>query len=286
MLKGVSGIPLTLESRFMKRFAFLGAAWILLLSGIGLPVFAASVPGDLDVRIVSVEGEVTIFLHNHVGEGVPAADGMPLEAGDRVKIGGESRADLGIDGESLIDLGSDSNLTLASVKRKSSAFELASGSLLAKIKAGLLGDDGTMEIRTPMAVAAVRGAEFAVEESAEGAKVGVFDKSKVAVRNPKKGGVVLLDRNQETSVVDGQAPAAPRSLDHFAGRREAMAGLRHRTAGLSSHWKPLPGAERAKYREKLFNRKRNLMRQVRERQREMRRRHPERKATPAENTIE
>src|SRR5208282_1193570 len=135
-----------------------------------------SAAAELDIRVISIAGDVTVIYHDRGKEGVPATEGMPLEAGDRLKTGAESRVEVGMDANSVIDLGPNSDLTISSVERKAAAFDLSLGSLLAKIKTGLFGNDGSMEVRTPFAVAAVRGTEFAVENSKDnGANIGVFD---------------------------------------------------------------------------------------------------------------
>jgi len=211
----------------------------------------------LDARLTSFECKVTVYTADDPDGSEPVQD-MPLEAGDKIVTGTKGRAEFSLDGESVVELGPNTEFTIGSLERRSAAFDLGLGSLLAKIKSGLFGDGGELQVRTASAVAAVRGTEFGVENSAEeGAHFGVFDEGKVAVKGAS-GGEVLLTPNQETSVLRGQRPQAARALRRFAAHRRRMIAVRRRIAVVRRNWRKLPAAKRQALRQKFVERRRAL----------------------------
>jgi hypothetical protein len=127
------------------------------------------------------------------------------------------------------------------------------GLIVAYIKAGLFGTEGSLEIHSPTAVASVRGTEFAVEiNGVTGANVGVFNEGKVTVRNPYTAGEVFLVHNQETSILNGRSPELPRKLEHFVPQRAKMYRIRKRAMQLRRQWRPMPRATRERIRRELL----------------------------------
>lgn len=102
-----------------------------------------------------IEGDVTI-LHN--GSIVPAEIERELSLGDRITTGPDSLAILEIDGRGTLKLREDSSLVLEALDEDISV-GLLSGGLFSKIRR--LAGRG-FNVRTPNAVAAVRGTEFFV----------------------------------------------------------------------------------------------------------------------------
>ena len=230
---------------------------------------AADEDGSPEARVTMADGEVTVFYRDRGEEGVPAEAGMPLEAGDRVRTGADSRAEVGLDGESVIELGPHAEFAVTQMDRKESVFSLNLGLLLAKIRA--LAESGRrLEVRTPTAVASVRGTEFGVELGEGGeTHVGVFDEGQVAVRPSGGGGEALLSADQEITAGKAWDPARVRPLTRFARHLARIRNIRQRSVALRRTWRRLPPARRQELRRQIFDRRRDLMRRIRERRRQL-----------------
>jgi len=233
-----------------------------------LCLFASPVPAqDLDhwdARVVSVQGEVLVQPADG-GDQVAAEVGMPLEQGDRVTTSEGASAELSLNGESLLALRENSDFTLEETETSQSSFLLSVGSLLAKIEA--LGVRN-MRIRTPTAVAAVRGTELGVEVDTEDqTHVGVFDEGHVDVRG-ESGGVETLSPHQETSVRRGQAPAKACALKRFLRRREQMFRHCRKVATVRRRWQALSHEKRRELRQKVVERLRQRRQEIRQKREE------------------
>jgi len=214
----------------------------------------ASGANDWDSRIVSTQGAVEVFPAGAAGP-VAAGAGMPLEQGDRVTTGAGASAEVGLDGLHLISLNEDSDFVLRSDNRASTVLSLKSGGLLAKIQHLLSGQ--ALIVETPDAVAAVRGTEFGVDVSAQGATdVGVFDEGRVEVRGAQGGPSAILTPNHETNVPRGGRPARPYALRHFLRYRARMARLLRRQQRLRRLWRRMPAARRLSLRRAMMTRAR------------------------------
>ena len=232
----------------MKNFLAASLAFILL----------AAVPGRAqeerwDARLAAVSGDVTVIAADGSPE-VSGGDDMPLEEGDRVVVSEGGSAEVALDGGSLITVRGNSELTIEKTEKADSSFFLSFGSLLAKIQK--LGQH-RLRVRTPTAVAAVRGTEFGVEVDGENSHVGVFDEGKVEVTGDAGGPPELLISNQETSVAKGRVPAHAAQLKRFIARRSQMRGQGRRLAAIRSKWKVLPPDRRREMRGKVMERMRD-----------------------------
>jgi hypothetical protein len=207
---------------------------------------------DWDARLGQVKGEVTVYSAGDAA-GAAGEEGMPLEKGDRVVTAEGSNAEVVLDGGSLITLREGSDFTIESAAKDDSVFSLALGSLLAKIQK--LGTQ-RLRVRTPAAVAAVRGTEFGVEVDGEDTHVGVFDEGKVEVSGSDAAAPELLISNQETRVSKGGKPMHAYQLQRFMRHRALMRAHARRVAMLRKSWKALPPAERKALRAKVLERMR------------------------------
>ncbi len=205
-----------------------------------------------DARIAETSGDVSIQPADGSPEVSAEAD-MPLEDGDRVVVGEGGSAEVALDGGSLITVKANSDLKIEQSDKGDSSFFLAAGALLAKIQK--LGNH-RLKIRTPHAVAAVRGTEFGVEVEGEHSHVGVFDEGKVEVSGGAGGAPELLISNQETSVKQGAGPGHAAQLNRFIARRAAMRAHGRRIAAIKAKWKALPPEQRREMRKKLMEKMR------------------------------
>ena len=233
-----------------------------------IPGPAAEEASVIDARIMEVTGEVTLYAS--AAEGVAAEKDVALEEGDRLTTGPGASAEISLDGDSLVTISENSDFTFKSAQRSATAFELSLGSLLAKIKK--LARSDSLEVRSPTAVAAVRGTEFGVEVGADQeTHVGVFDEGSVSVRG-QQGPESVLQANQETSVRRGMAPERAYALRRMMRRRAFMRrAMRQRMRILAERWKELPREQRLQRRQQFLERvkeRRQLMRQRMEQRRQ------------------
>lgn len=217
-----------------------------------------------DARLTAVTGEVTVHPGDGSEETAGTAD-MPLEQGDRIVTAAGAEAEVALDDGSLITVRENSDFKLEDTHKERSSFTLALGSLLAKIQK--LGSQ-QLTVRTPTAVAAVRGTEFGVDVVGEESHVGVFDEGRVEVEG--SGGKEVLTPNQETSVRRGQAPRKATALKRFVVHRQRMKAQLRRLRAIRKDWKRLPPAQRREARQKAFSRMRELRRKVRQDRRDQR----------------
>ncbi len=228
------------------------AATLTLLLAAAVPVLAQE--ENWDTRLGAVSGDVTVYP----ADGSPETSGeagMPLEEGDRLSVAEGGSAEVALDGGSLITVREKSEFKVEKAGKADSWFSLTAGSLLAKIQK--LGAQ-RLRVRTPTAVAAVRGTEFGVEVDEAGAShIGVFDEGKVEVTGEQGGTPELLISNQETSVSKGAAPLHAAQLQRFMAHRGQMRGQGRRLAAIKSKWKALPPDQRREMRKKMMERMRD-----------------------------
>ncbi|MBI4060111.1 MAG: FecR domain-containing protein [Elusimicrobia bacterium] len=231
-----------------------------------------------DARLAGVSGDVTVVS----ADGSPEASGeadMPLEEGDRVVVAEGGSAEVSLDGSSLITVRERSDFKIEKTAAGDSSFFLSAGSILAKIQK--LGAR-RLRVRTPSAVAAVRGTEFGVEVDGEESHVGVFDEGKVEVTGESGGEPELLISNQETSVRRGGPPAHAAQLRRFMARRAQMRAHGRRIAVIKAKWRALPPALRRETRVRAMERMRENRKGLMEKRGAMRQRVDERRRQAVE----
>lgn len=231
-----------------------------------------------DARLGAVSGDVTVLAADGSPE-VSGEAGMPLEEGDRIVVAEGGSAEVALDGGSLITVRENSEFKLEKTAKGESTFYLSLGSLLAKIQK--LGTQ-RLRVRTPTAVAAVRGTEFGVEVEGESSHVGVFDEGKVEVTGDKGGAPELLISNQETSVRKGEAPGHAAQLKRFMAHRAQMRGQGRRLAAIKAKWKALPPEQRGEMRKKFMERMREQRKKFLEKRGELKKKLSDRQKQAAE----
>ena len=243
--------------------AGLAGLWFLLPGGKNrTPITEPAQDSTWDARITMVQGQVTVFARGG-GEGVPAEEGTPLEEGDTVRTGSDGSAEVALSTNSVIDLSPDSVVTLSNLKPKQTLLDLDLGTLVAKLR--WKGSPGwRLDVRTPTAVAAVRGTEFgvSVQEGGE-TTVGVFDEGKVAVRTTVAPSIeeTMLNPHQEirvppgprieTEMKDGRSYLRVNELSRLKPYQEQIERIRERPQALSRTWKDLGRPAREKVRARM-----------------------------------
>jgi len=209
-----------------------------------------------DARITAVEGKV--LLTNAAGEASFAQADAPLQAGDRLDVSSSGRVEIALASDSVMEFSAGSRVTVGSIEKKDSLIDLAVGTVVAKLNWAKRRGYG-MRIRSPVAVAAVRGTEFAVQVAENGeTDIGVFDEGRVAVtdRADEKSPERMLAPRQEIRFERGarRAPPEIRELRRLRGHRDRVAHMNGRQAFLKENWRRMPARERSQARRRAFER--------------------------------
>lgn len=223
--------------------------------------YAQSQAENWDARLKVVSG--TVMVKTVEKEEWSRVEGeLPLDPNDVVKTGGDGIAEVYLDDKGVISLGRNTELEISSTEQTDTVFSLNFGSLAAKIK-HFLNDKLKMQVRTPSAVCAVRGTEFAVEynQLAKETLAAVFDEGRLAVQqsdeSAKDNQEYTLEKNTEIVFSPSQRRLRPVPLARMARHRGAVTAMRSRLAGLKG-WKPRSLEKRAALRDRAL--KRNVIR--------------------------
>lgn len=129
-----------------------------------------------------------------------------LKPGDKLRTGRASKAEIKLDDESVIQLSPLSIFSLGAEARDASSVELGLGRLRALVKKGV---SRQFAVRTPTAVAAVRGTDFMTAVAEDGStRVEVYSGIVAAAG---RAGEVLLNPGQFTEVGRDGAPLPPQA---------------------------------------------------------------------------
>lgn len=223
--------------------------------------YAQSQAENWDARLKVVSG--TVMVKTVDKEEWSRVEGeMPLDPNDVVKTGPDGVAEVYLDDKGSMSLGRNTELEITATEQTDAIFSLNFGSLAAKVK-HFLNDKFKMQVRTPSAVCAVRGTEFAVEHNqlAKETLAAVFDEGRLAVRQTDETGKdnqeYTLEKNTEIVFSPSQRRLRPVALARMARHRGAVTAMRTRLAGLKG-WKPRSLEKRAALRDRAL--KRNVIR--------------------------
>lgn len=212
-----------------------------------------------DARLKAVAGAVMVKTVD-ADEWSKISGEMPLDPNDMVKTGPDGQAELYFDDKGVISVGRNTELEVSSLEQEDAVLTINFGSLVAKIK-HFLNAKHKFEVRTPSAVCAIRGTEFAVEYSQMGkeASVAVFDEGRVAVTQAddpsgRAGQEYLLEKNTEIVFNPSQKRFRPTPLSRMGRHRGALNNVRKRLSALKG-WKPLSASRRADLRNRALKRK-------------------------------
>ncbi len=218
------GFSISMSSaRRFAQVSLVAASFIVILSGTltvnryldytrnggKQPEFAnvQSTMAPLSGMISFTVGDVTI--EDAAGKQISAAAGYPVSEGMKIFTRGKkSTADIFV-GENAFRITGDTTVILTKLTTNSSSgtqqvsITLVKGLIFNRITRKLINDD-LYNVTTGTAVAAVRGTEFAVEDT-DGQTVVSCLKGRVAVNN-NAGAEVVITANEETSIVEGKDP--------------------------------------------------------------------------------
>lgn len=204
----------------MKRIACTLFCLALLALAAGTAARAAD-----EAECFSVSGTVE-FAKKGSSAWMPLIKGVLIAPGNTVRTGANSTAVLRWFDGNVVKVGPSSLFTIDSLSRNGAAetskLDLVQGSVYAKskkIKAG----ESNFEIKTPTAVAGVRGTEF-LAEIAEGGK-SIFAVADGQISVEAQSITVILDSNYMITVESNQPPGEIFSIsDDLKGRIQTDSG--------------------------------------------------------------
>lgn len=185
---------------------------------------------------------------------------MPLDPNDMVKTAADGVAEIYLDNKGAIAVGRNTELEISSLDQEDAVITLSFGSIAAKIK-HMLNAKHNFQVRTPSAVCAIRGTEFAVEYSQlrKESLVAVFDEGRVAVTQAAEPSdqapqEYLLEKNTEIVFSPGQKRIRAVALSRMSRHRGAVMNMRKRVDALKG-WKPMSASKRAELRDRALKRR-------------------------------
>ncbi len=214
-------------------------------------------PENWDARLKVISGTVMVKPMD-AEEWSTITGGMPLDPGDSVKTATDGIAELYLDNKGAISVGRNTELELSSLDQSDTVFSLGFGSIVAKVK-HFLNEKFKMQVRTPAAVCAVRGTEFAVEYSQLGkdTSVAVFDEGRVVVTPSDAAGAgqdYTLEKNTELLFGPSHKRFHPSPISLMARHRSMIATMRTRLKAIGA-WRPRSQARRSELRDQALKRK-------------------------------
>jgi hypothetical protein len=214
-----------------------------------------------DARLKSVSGTVSVkSAGSDTWSLLDAGVEMPLNSEDSLKTGSDGTAELYLDDKGVFYINRNSELEVTSIDQSDTSLALKLGSLAAKVK-HFLSDRFKMQVRTPSAVCAIRGTEFAVEFSqlSKESGVAVYDEGRLAVTPVDDSGTpgqeYTLEKNTELVFNAAQKRIHPVPLSRMLRHRSQFSGLRARLLELKKNWKKISPAERAQLRDRALKRR-------------------------------
>ncbi|MBI4056451.1 MAG: FecR domain-containing protein, partial [Elusimicrobia bacterium] len=181
--------------------------WLISSLFLFLPTF--SLAQNKTVFLSSSQGTVEVQQARST-DWVRAEAPFPLNMGDRVRTGRRAKAQISLQDGSRLELGRSSSFEVGSMGSTLSSLRLTWGRLKAWVSHVA---DRRFEVRTPTAVAAVRGTEFEIQYHGGTTSVDLYN-GLLAVSD-NHGNEVLLKPNEHIEVA--QRIGTPRSLSDAQG---------------------------------------------------------------------
>lgn len=216
-------------------------------------------PMQWDARLKKISGEV-LLKSSEAAEWVAVESAeVPLDPDDSIKTGSSGGAEVYLENQGVIVLGRNTELELRTLEKDDSEFRLLLGSIIAKIEKFAM-KKRKLSVRTPSAVCAIRGTEFAVEHSRfnNETAAAVYEEGSVAFmpldKDGKEVGEYILEPNTEifasAQIKRYKAVRLSRMMKH----RGQIAKNRERIRALRKSWKPLSMERRGAVRKAALRR--------------------------------
>ena len=204
-------------------------ATFILLAGLALwarPVMA----GEFHCEVLNIKGTVTV--RDLEDKARPAKKAELLKVGETLEIGDESYADLSYDKDWKNIVRVEANTKLKIISIAPGRVDVSQGGVFAKLKK--LPEDSSFEVRTPTAVATVRGSEYRTTFLLGQTDVFNAASSRIVVYGVKEDGsvdkdtAVMVEKDKKTSVeTAGKAPkpAEPMSESEIKTGKSLQSGI-------------------------------------------------------------
>ena len=210
-----------------------------------------------DVRVNSVYGKAYV-KSEEASSWSKIEKGLPLEFDDAIRTEPGASVVLSLDNKGIIRIEGNSEVELSSIEKKDSVLNLLKGSIVAKIN-HFLDKTFKFKVKTPTAVCAIRGTEFAVEYSSFNDETGVavFDEGKVGVTpthaNVEKYGSyeTIIGKNTEFFLGPKIRKMKKAKLRRMAFHKSKLLKVRKKIKALRKKWKPLSERGKNKLRKKI-----------------------------------
>jgi hypothetical protein len=178
-----------------------------------------------EAELTSLSGDVQVFL-KEANDYAPAQEGMSLEAGDKIKTGANSFAELSFNDVNTNIVRMENDTSMEIKFSGDEKLEMAEGEVFSSV--GSLPSGSAFEIRTPTAVSGARGTDWTTKVTAEGTDVEAVEDVPY-VRHLETDGTfsrqaTLINSGQMTTVRKFQKPAPLRPMD--VNRRQHLVGLK------------------------------------------------------------
>ncbi|MCE5301155.1 MAG: FecR family protein [Spirochaetia bacterium] len=188
--------------------------------------FGADNPADSIAIVSKFSGSVQVY---HVREWKSLSIGMPVYEGDVFRTNDDSFAEILFDSATLMRVDSNSELVISELKRNNPAartiFKLLKGRVMAIVDK-LKSPDSAFEVRTKMAIAAVKGTELSVTCSEDGSTLGVYEGS-VEYSNADGSKTVRVTRGNGSWIRGSNgSPSTPEKLRPMLNIEKNIDGMR------------------------------------------------------------
>ncbi len=193
----------------MKKFFTIASA--ILFTFVLISVARSAPKIETIATISGVQGEVQVQKGG--GAWAPVKDGALVKSGDTVKTGAQSSCVIKWGQGNVIKLTAFSQMRLDKLEKnlaagaENSSLNMWSGKMYAQAKK-LNNASSSFEVKTPTAIAGVRGTKLGVGVGADDSTTVECLEGSVSVRGVS-GGEVLLSQKQKTEVIKNQQPQSP-----------------------------------------------------------------------------
>lgn len=189
---------------------------LLFLSSVALAEAGSGVVGGV---FMVVKGDIKVSSKS--GKTEPAKIGTKVTEGDTVQSGHDSRAKIVMTDKNVLNISPDSKMTIEKYQNngdtKNVELKVEFGKVRASVEQKYDGDKSKFNVRTPTAVAGVRGTDFMMGYNSQTrvSEIVTFS-GMVAVGQVGIGGgvskPVYVPPGHSTLVGDGKPPEAPKAL--------------------------------------------------------------------------
>ncbi len=236
-----------------------------------LPSFALAQDAQ-EYRITEVEGPVGIVPQGSK-EAAPPVEGLVIAAGDRLVTGNGGRVELATKEGTVLELREHSNLEVQELSENTNGFFLSLGRLLGRFATFQKQDGGVGNYRigTPVAVAAVRGTELALDVQEDGeTQAGVVEGSvafnpadeEALVENAEKpveekpAEETVVETSQGIVIKPNQPPVRMAAVPpRIVPEMKRFIHIRGRVPHLRERWKDLDPPTKRRFRQEALRRR-------------------------------